>query len=798
MWHWVLVAFIVFPVEFKSPAIPFPALESPASASQQESQSKPSAQRQQPFISVQIEADTAAHQGNLTVYEGYVDVRLGTMRLQGDKLIYNDDTDVGEAVGNIVFDQEGQRITGSRAVYNFRTRKGTIWDARGFTNRTPDGVTVYFEAARIDRTGLDTFEVHRGRLTSCDEAVPKWSFTASHIGLRLNKRVSIRWPTLRIKNVPLFWLPYATVPITKRIRNSGFLTPGLGNSNIRGRTFIIPYYQTLGRSADVLPRIDIFSRRGIGVGTDFRARTGQTSHLNTGFFAVFDRLFGQPGPKQGGTAFYLDAVQYLPSGFLVAADVNITSNLSFRQIFSDNFQQAISPEERTQIYVNNNFRNYSFNLLAQSRDVFLSRVDRFNPDLVPPGLDQLVTIRQLPSFELTRRPSRLTKMLPLYLSFRTAAEGLSRGEATFQTPSVVQRLDVKPQLTLPLPSIGGLAITPSLTLRSTFYSDSKNPADRTNILSQGLTRNYLELAVELRPPALERTFHHRDGSRWFKHVIEPTITYRRIAGIGSDFARIIRFDEHDAVAGSNGFEFALVNRFFTSREASSGEATQPHELLTVKLSQQYFFDPTFAGALVPGQRNQFYPMTLLSGFSIGATLRHFSPMNLNVRWRPLSSLFADVRLDYDTKENTVRNASATGGIRTQRFSVSQTWYITRQVRLDRGTFPGNLYQSSVFIGNPERGPFAGFDLIYDFTNRLINNQLTNGRLISSSVAFGYAFDCCSFQVQNTTYKLGLRNENRLAFSLTLFGIGSFGRHTNAGRRIFGPLTGMDQSRGLSR
>lgn len=738
---------------------------------------------QQPSDQLEINADTGSSQGGVTIYEGYVDIRYGSMRLQCDRAIYDESTDEVQAIGNVVFDQENQRITGSRAQFNLRTRKGTIWDARGFTDRTPDGVMMFFEADRIERTGLSRFEIINGRITSCEEPLPKWSFSASQSTLILNKRVALRSPTLKLKNVPVFWLPYATFPIAKRTRQSGFLTPSIGNSNVRGRSLTIPYYQTLGLSADLLSRFDLFTQRGIGFGTDFRSRNSETSYLNAGFFSVYDRLFGQPGPKQGGTAFYLDAQQQLPQGFRLVADVNLVTNLAFRQIFSDSFEQAISPEERTQIYVNNHFGPYSFNVLMQSRDVFLGRGADGSQPLIQP--DQLITIRQLPSFELMRRPAKLTKRLPVYLSFRTAAEGVSRGEASFQTPSVVQRLDAQPRITIPLPSLAGMAITPSLTLRSTFYSNSQDPLNRARILSQDVTRTYLDFTVDARPPALERVFYHRDGSHWFKHVIEPMITYRRITGIGSDFARIIRFDAHDAIANTNQVEFALVNRFLIKREGPEGQKNQPHEWLMVKLAQQYFFDPTFGGALRAGQRNQFDPINLLSGFHTISPDRRFSPINLNVRLRPLSSLFADVRLDYDPTIKTLRNTSVTGGVRASFISFSQTWFLSRQTRSVAGTFPGNLYQSSLFLGREDRGPFIGFDLIYDFTNRVINNRPISGRLVTSVIGFGYAFDCCSFQVHNTTYKIGLRNENRLALSLTLFGIGSFGRHTDAGRRIFG-------------
>lgn len=775
MWHWALMVMTLLPIN--SPPSPPMYLQN-APARHRAPASPPSTPSDDQIIAgtLIVTSDTSRREGKRVIYEGYVDARMGSMRLQCDTFIFDEETEVAEAIGNVIFDLDGQRITGRRAVFDLRTRKGTIWDATGFTNRTPDGVTVYFRARRIERTGLNRFRIHDGWITSCQEPVPKWSFTAKTITVTLDRRVSARFPAFRIKNIPLLWLPFATVPIMKRVRTSGFLTPGFGNSNVRGASIRIPYYQTLGRSADVLPRLEIFTSRGIGFGADFRARTSQTSHLNTGFFAVFDRLFGQPGPDQGGTAFYLDAVQHFGKGFLLATDVNITSNLAFRQIFSDSFEQAISPEERTEIYVTNNFDGFSFNLLARSRDIFLP--------------NEQVSIRHLPSFELASRPRKLWSRWPIYISFRSAIEGLSRGESTFRAPSIVQRMDARPEVTIRLPSLGGMTVTPRLSLRSTFYSNSVDPSDRTKVLGESITRTYLALTVDIRPPALERWFRHRDGSLWFKHLIEPSITYRRITGIGSDFARLLRFDEHDTIADTNELEFALTNRFFTRRERPEGGGSQPHEWLTLTLAQKYFFDPTFGGALVPGRRNQFFPINTLSGFSFGGTERRFSPLTVKARLRPLSSLFADLRLDYDTRQKSVRNISFTGGLHRHHLSLSQTWTITRAMKRpdgtnEAGTFAGNLYQSSVVLGNPDRGAFGGFDLVFDFTDRLIDGQFTSGRLVSSSIRFGYTFDCCSFQIQNTTFKIGLRNENRLTFSLTLFGIGSFGRHTSAGRRIFG-------------
>jgi lipopolysaccharide assembly outer membrane protein LptD (OstA) len=61
----------------------------------------------------------------IVVYEGNVDVRIGTYRLQADKVTVYEAENRVLAEGSVVFDQgEVQRITGSRADWNYRTKTG--------------------------------------------------------------------------------------------------------------------------------------------------------------------------------------------------------------------------------------------------------------------------------------------------------------------------------------------------------------------------------------------------------------------------------------------------------------------------------------------------------------------------------------------------------------------------------------------------------------------------------------------------------------------------------------------------
>jgi LPS-assembly protein len=736
------------------------------------------------------------------VYEGNVDARIGTFRLQADKVTVYDASNRVVAEGSVVFDQaDQQRITGSRAEWNYRTKTGFFVNSTGFTNQTQDGTVVYFTADSVEKVSYDTIVVVNAEITACEDTVPKWSFKTRRAEIKAGDRVRIKSPSFRIKGVPVLFLPYASISIKRRDRASGFLTPTFGGSGQKGFRLSTAYYQTLGRSADATLRAELYSARGLGLGLDVRTRANSRSFLNFGFYAVKDRIFGAKesaqNPDQGGSSFYVNGVHYFPNGFLAAADVNITSNLTFRQVFSDTIQQTISPEERSQVFVNKNFGDYSFNFLARSQVTSIPNVR--------------IRTRQLPSITLDKRPSALHyfKRVPVYFSFEGGLEGVSRKEtvedlALFRTavkgepifsPSIVQRLDVHPRFSIPA-SFSGWSVTAMAGLRATYYSNSIDPQTRL-ILSRDVVRGYGEFELDVRPPALARSFYHRDGSFFFRHVIEPYVVYRKIEGITS-FERIIRFDYTDAIADTNEIEFGITNRFFTRRSTENVNAkaerannrpkvplsSQPYEALTITLRGKYFFDPYFGGALVPGQRNQFYPINTFSGFSYGGVPRRFSPLNIEGKYRPSRNLFADLRADLDVQSGGIRAMSATFGLTRPLMQIFQRFYYTRAIDLvpslarfadargkEPGTVRGSQWSPSVFLGNRERGIFGGASFFFDFQHQPGQQKSS---LVSSILTLGYSFDCCAIVIQNRSYNVGPRIENHLVFSFRLNGIGTFG------------------------
>lgn len=736
-------------------------------------------------------------------HSGAVDARYGVYRIQADKITVYESQNKLVAEGNVIFDQgNDQRITGTKSEWNYKTKLGYFVDSTGFTNQTSDGTVVYFIADRVERISLDEISVINAKITACEDSVPKWSFTVKKTTIKRNDSVRMKYPKFRVKDIPVFALPYASISLKKEDRKSGFLIPTASYSQIKGLRVSNAYYQTLGRSADVTIRADIFTGRGIGYGLDLRTRANSRSYFNAGFYAVKDRIFGPKEdaahPNQGGTFVFAEGVHYFPNGFTASANVRLTSSLAFRQVFSDGVQQLISPIEVSEAFVNKSWSNYTLNILSRGQTISIPNVR--------------IKTRNLPSVHFEKRPSPLSFFKSAYFSFKTSVEGVSRredvddinayrqkvGSDPIVSPSIGQRFDIHPQIIIPFSS-KYFNFTATAGGRVTYYSNSLN--NLRQVIGRDVIRKYGELEFDVRPVALAKNFYNKNGAFNFRHTIEPYVTYRYVTGV-NNFNRIIRFDYEDIKTDTNEIEYGLINRFYTRRYSSavSEEAqkqyrenpssitnplsVQPYELFTLTIRGKYYLDPYFGGALQPGFRNQVDSITGLTAFTFGGIPRRWSPLNIDATYRPQRTIFVNSRMDLGLNGDGLRDISATVGYDTKLVKVFQTFYYTRAVTLipslqqysnafgkEAGTLRGSQWSPTIFLGNRDQGWFGGTALFFDFQNR---RELQAKPLVSSTFTLGYAYDCCSLSMQYINFDLGARKENRFVFSFSLKGIGTFG------------------------
>lgn len=719
--------------------------------------------------------------------------------IEADEIDYNSTTHVAVARGHLKFEHfvNGDRIQADHGEYNLQTQHGKFYQVSGTspTKVVPrprlliTTTPFYFEGKWAERL-KDRYIVHDGFLTDCRMPKPWWRLRAPVFDIIPEDRAIARHAIFTLKGVPILYLPVFYRPLGKNDRQSGFLTPNIGNSSLYGFMLGAGYYWAINRSYDATYRIQDFTERGYAHTVDFRGKPTRNSDFNFTLYGVNDRgptdkngcpiYSGALGPPdkngcrtpganakrvtQGGLEFNVTAKADLPDGWEGKLDLNYLSSYLFRQAFTQSFNEAIYNQTQSVGYLQKHLTDYTFNIAFQRQQLYESTLPHDS-----------ITIQKLPSFQVIGKQRQISHhWLPLWFSFDSSTDLLRRQEPTFQTSNLVDRERLTPHVTTAF-SLKGFRLVPSISLDATHYGDSLvtpnqnggNIAAASGQVSRmSLFRKAGEADVDLIFPTLERVF---PAPKWLgkrmKHVIEPRVSYKYVGGV-DNFNSVIRFDEGDILANTNQVEFSLTNRLYV--KDSGGNVT---EVLAWQLLQDRYFDPTFGGAVVPGQRNVFTETEDLTPFAFISGPRRYSPIVSVVALNPNGHLGLDWRTDYDP---LLGRFSADTAAVTTRWSQYFANVGYREINGDPVVEPAaRQIQLTAGYGNEFRKGWNGaFSTYYDYIR---------GQLDYATTQVSYNTDCCGFSVQFRRFSFGLRNENQFRLSFAVANIGSFGTLRNQDR-----------------
>jgi len=687
-----------------------------------------------------------------------VDVTYGGMRLRADHVEYDDTTSQVIARGHVIFDYDNQHLEADDANYNVASGRGVFKNVRGFLKleRRPNPRLLvsrnplYFEAQEVDRLSEDVYVVKHSWITICDPTQPTWQFYAPKAKITLQHHVAMVNSNFRLYRVPLIWLPYATAPAGERIRESGFLLPLIGNSNQKGFVFGDAFYWAPRTWFDTTLGFDYFSRRGTAQRGEVRARPFENTTIRYDYFGVIDRGLPQasgPPINQGGHQQTLEIKSLWKHGWRFVADYNELSSLTFRLAFSDTYGDAINSEIRSAIFLTNNFQGYSFNLATLS--------DRSYLELSPPNS---VFLRSVPEARFSSVERAPWRNLPVYFSFDSFAGAVHREDQFLDTPNFVARTEFSPKVTIPFHFRELFGLTASAAFRTTYYGDSLN--SQSNLAGQSITRNTGEFALELRPATLERFFDRPRSHHRYKHTIEPLATYRYVTGV-HNFADFIRFDSNATLTDTNEIEYGLVQHLYVK----SGDE-QPVDFLSWRIVQKHYFDSTFGGALVPGQRNVFEALDSITAFAFASTPRNWSPIVSDLKLTPGGHYDAEQILEYDPQLQKLTTIGTLLKLKPYR----EFFFTVAHFRLQGDPIVQPLSQQiRAMLGYGDitrKGLNVSTGISYDINSGTLQNQF---------VQVGYNGGCCGLAVEYRRINLGtVRDENQFRVALILANLGTFG------------------------
>jgi len=713
---------------------------------------------------VEISADgPQKKQGDLFIADQNVLIQYDEISLRADHVEYNYRTHDAAVSGHVIFDYDNQHIEAAQAQYNLSTATGKFHDVKGNVKiaRRPNPLVLvtdnplHFEARDVDKLPGDVYIIRQAWITVCDPEHPKWQFFARRARIRMDKDVALVNANFRLLRVPLVWVPYATAPAGPRVRQSGFLIPDIGNSNRKGFILGDAFYWAPKSWFDTTLGAQYLSKRGSAERAEIRARPSENTTFTYNYYGVIDR--GLPDSNgilqpQGGHQQRLEIQSLLPNNWRFVTDFNQLSSLTFRLAFADAYGDAINSEVRSSIFLTNNFKGFSLNFAALNDKNFLT----INPETS-------VSLRNLPEGRLGSVEQAPWRNLPLYFSFDSYIGGSKREDANLTTATIVQRTEFAPRVTIPLHFGAWLGVTASGAVRTTRYGASLDAAG--NLSEQPVTRNDGEFTLEIRPPALERFFDRaslkKDTPRHrYKHTIEPDFTFRYVGGI-NDFQRFIRFDSDATLSNTSEIEYGITQRLFLK----SGDE-QPNELVSWRLAQKHYFDPTFGGAIVNGQRNVLQALNSITPFAFALEPRNWSPIVSDIKITPGGKYDAEQILEYDPQ---IEKITAIGSlIKVKPYSEFFATVAHFRFQADPALQPlSNQVRALFGYGRLNRKGFnATAGISYDITNGVLQNQIAQ---------IDYNGGCCGIALEYRRINLGqVRTENQFRVAFIIANLGTFG------------------------
>jgi LPS-assembly protein len=785
--------------------------------------------------SATICADRQEKIGNTYKLHGNAEIHYRSYFLQADDLTYNSDT--GEAVATGHFRIDGgpndDHIRASHGTYNVTAETGRFYDVTATTGLKFSGSRAIltstapfaFQGKVVEKTTPDHYVVYDGSITTCELPHPKWKFQAHKVVVDVGGNASIYHSDFLLHGFPIFYFPYATHPVAREARHSGFLIPTAGRSSAKGNVFGDSFYWAINRSMDATIGAEYFSRRGTSQRGEFRARPNNTSYVDLSYFGVVDRGIKTgttEGPqilREGGQEARLTAEGNF-YGFRAVSNVDYLSSFLFRLAFNESFTQAINSEVKSQLFLSKAYKGFSFGGMVERYQNFFQTTDTSGSLSSLPAFNS-IRILHTPSLDFSSEERPISRS-PLFWSFDASIGGLSRSNPGFTTSNLLGRVDFNPEISMPL-KLGGWDIRPALTLHETYYSArfvngaTQDAAVNGTTEDTGANRRAMEGTVEIRPPTLEKVLNRDYFGRKWKHVIEPRIVYRYITGV-NDFTSFLHFDERDILSDTHEVQYGFVTRLYAKRNASpiqecetpmtglavgaaAPEQTVPwerprslqsqpcqiappvKEVLSWEVAQKYFLDPKFGGALVPGRRNVLATTEDLTGIAFITEPRELSPIISRLRVATGTHTDTEWDLDYDFQLSRI-NASTlllnynagpfTFGAGDAFLQIPQTTPASiTEGKCDAPTGSTQInckfqqFRISLGYGGLTR---RGFSAATSF-----GIDAETGHLQFGTAQTTYNWDCCGITMEYRRYAIAnVRNENLFRFTFSLANIVSFG------------------------
>ena len=477
-----------------------------------------------------ITADTIEHVAETGQYaaKGSVVISQEAATASADEMTFDEKTGDVHAEGNVQFDDPQIHINAQKADINMEKKTGKLFDAELFFKKD----NYHLTGREIERRGENEFSTRdAASFTTCDGIPPAWCFRGRDVDLVVGDRLKTKDATFRIRDVPVLYTPYLYAPVMTE-RKTGFLMPTVGNSNTRGFSMNIPFYWVIDENRDATFTLDIYTKRGVGAGLEYRFVKPGGIKSDWWFYYIHDTELDRDFAEV--RALHENRTGKGPGWFL---DINYVNQQDYYREYNPHKEKQILRFLQSTGELSIPFDQSRLYLLAQ-----------YWVDLKG---DRDNTPQKLPAIGFVLPPTPIGTFL---VSADTSAVNIWREKGIS-----ARRLDIYPRL---LHSLGrDVVLTQTIAARGTAYDFFHNEDSYSNTVRAGFEYD----------GNVHTRLYRKFGA--YTHVIEPMVRYRFISSSDDDLPV---FDQTELFKITSRIEFSVMNRIITrGKEIASLRITQP-------------------------------------------------------------------------------------------------------------------------------------------------------------------------------------------------------------------------------
>jgi LPS-assembly protein len=589
--------------------------------------------------SVNVKADTISYDKEMDLMQarGNVEIRWDQFTLLSDSALVRQGENEAIAEGKVNLLKGDDILKSDRLRLNYQTEQGEADNGDLFIKQR----NFHMRGARFIKTGKEEYRLERGSFTTCDGEKPSWKFTASNLELAVNDYAKGTNAVFYVGDFPVFYTPYILFPV-KSERQSGFLFSRVGSSTIKGFYLDLPYYWSITPSQDITVDLDSQTKRGEGLGIDYRYIRSRDSDGEFQGYLIYDI-------QQQKARGYLTQKGHeaLSPDLILTSDISLTLDRNYFRDYGES-----SGDYNRQILDSELFLTKNRGLNSFTAEV------RYVDNLDAPN--NRATMQKIPALTFTRARSPIGKT-PFYVGLDSSFVEFYRNDGIRG-----QRLDLHPTLAFYHALPQGVNYSAWVGYHQRFYNASDGVDAGNGYHDDGLFDAGTKLAT-----SLTKVYSVDNGGlKSISHTLIPELSYSFIQEKNQD--RLPFFDYDDRLLGQQMVTWSLSN-YVTGKYIDQAGPVLYRDLLYLKLSQRYQ-----AGG---SRHDPLAPRDLLTLVDEG---RRFTDMRIEARLSPIKmfSITTDSRYDpYQTRFSTasfgldLNDGSGNMAAFSYRFSRGQVEYL---------------------------------------------------------------------------------------------------------------------------